>query len=138
MMTCSRVLAAAGMDDLDFVPGSLDSDRTSAAHSVRGTEATSCNLRSCSLLHLATPNDTEGGELHYQQEQKLRTNDVMVCMGMSMHPLELRQVARRKAHHILSMLQAHLEPLVSQEPSLINGIIHTCGQVQPLNELKCD
>jgi hypothetical protein len=53
-----------------------------------------------------------------------------------MHPLKLCHVAQREARCILSALQAHPEPLVSQEPPLVNGIIHANGQVQPLNGLQ--
>jgi hypothetical protein len=125
--------AAAGTQDSDHISESSDSDTTSAARSVRGTEATSRDLCSRSSLHSTTPTDTEGGELHYRHQQKLNTYKVTVCLGASMHPLEIRCVARHEARCILSALQAHPEPLVSHEPSLINGIIDLSGQVQPLN-----
>jgi hypothetical protein len=34
------------------------------------------------------------------------------------------------------MLQAHPEPLIPQEPLLINGMVHANGQVEPLNGLQ--
>jgi hypothetical protein len=133
MMTRSRVLAAAGMHNgSDHVSESWDSDDALAACSVRGTEATGCVLCSRDSLHLTNPTDTEGGELHYQHERRLCTNKVILCLGPSLHPLELRCDARHEAHRLLCVLQVHPEPLIPQELLLVNGIIHANGQVKPL------